>query len=407
MKMLIKIAWRNLWRNKRRTLITASAVAFATVLALFMRSMQFGSYDLMIRTGISQTGNFQVHGSGYWENQSIDQAFFYNDSLKQILHDIPQVKNILPRLETFSLASYGKQTKGVLISGIDPEKEDQQNHISRKIKKGHYLDANSNGALIGDKLAEYLKIEVGDSLVLIGQGYRGMTAYGVVPVRGIFHLPALEMNNQVVYMSLNEVEQFVYPYQPGLLTGLSVFLNHSDPRDKEATTLSKELEGDYEVIPWKTILSEMLQSIELDNVSGQIMLFFLYLIAAFGIFSTVLMMTLEKRKQYAVMVAIGMQRSRLMGVSILETIIVSILGVMAGIFISAPVLIYFYFHPIPLTGEMAEMYLMFNIDPILPFSVSPSIFIQQALIMLGLSLLSALYPIVYLSRFKILKAFRH
>lgn len=407
MKTLIKIAWRSLWRNRRRTFLTAAAVIVALVLALFMRSMQFGSYNQMISASVNQVGNLQVHDSGYWANQSIDRAFFYNNKLKDSLKSMPNIKNVIPTLETFSLVSYGNQTKGILIMGVDPKAEDQQTNLSGKIIKGKYFSSPGSGVLIGDKLAEYLKCSVGDSLVLIGQGYQGLTAYGISPVAGIFHMPSLEMNSQLMYMNLTDAQNFVYPYQEGILTGISVFLNNPSKIEESQKLLSTKLGKQYEVITWKTVLSDMLQSIEMDNVSGQVMLMILYIIAAFGIFSTVLMMTMEKRKQYAVMISIGMQRSKLIRVSVLETFIVSLIGIVVGLIIIMPVLFYLNFHPIPITGNLAEVYLQFNIKPILPFAVQPHVFISQTVIILSLSLLSALYPIIYLAKFNVLNAFRH
>ncbi len=407
MKTLIKIAWRNLWRNRRRTILTASAVVLALFLALIMRSMQFGSYEQMIQAGVNQVGDLQVHDTGYQANQSIDRAFFYRKNIGKTLAGIKGIKRVLPGLKTFSLASYGKQTKGVLISGINAVLQNQQNHLSGKIIQGAYLTGNNNDVLMGDKLAEFLKIGVDDTLVLLGQGYRGITAYGIYKVAGIFHLPSIQMNSQVIYMNLRSAQEFVYPYQSGLLTSLSVFLKDPARLETEKIEIEHRLGSDYEVISWKTMLSDILQTIKVDNISGQIMLLILYIIAAFGIFSTILMMTMEKRKQYAIMVSIGMERRKLVWVSIFETFIISVIGIIIGLLLASPVIYYLHFHPIPITGDMAKMYLEFNIEPVLPFSIKAHIFLSQTIIVLVLSLLSSLYPIIYLSRFNILNAFRH
>ncbi|MCB0472650.1 MAG: FtsX-like permease family protein, partial [Flavobacteriaceae bacterium] len=188
---------------------------------------------------------------------------------------------------------------------------------------------------------------------------------------------------------------------------LNLFLKDPSQLEADQNKIAGKLGDTYEVISWKTILTDMLQSIKVDNISGQVMLMILYLIAAFGIFSTVLMMTLEKRKQYAVMVSIGMQRTMLIWVSVLETFIVAVIGVGIGLIIITPVLVYLNLNPIAMTGDMAKMYLEFNVEPILPFSLDSGIFISQTLIILGLSLLSALYPVFYLARFNVLNAFRH
>ena len=407
MKTLIKIAWRNLWRNRRRTILTASAVVLALLLALIMRSMQLGSYEQMIRAGVNQTGDLQVHDTGYWANQSIDRAFFYRKKMGETLHGIHEIKTVLPGLQTFSLASYKKQTKGILISGIDAAAYDKQNHLSNKIIRGKYLNPKNNDVLLGDKLALFLKINVGDTMVLLGQGYRGITAYGIYRVTGIFHLPSIQMNSQLLYMNLETEQAFVYPYQPGLLTSLSVFIKNQDKLPAVKKEIASTLGNNYEVISWKTMLSDILQTIKVDNISGQIMLLILYIIAAFGIFSTILMMTMEKRKQYAIMISIGMERRKLIWVSILETLTISVIGILIGLMLASPVIYYLHFHPIPITGDMAKMYLQFNIEPVLPFSIKAHVFLSQIVIVLVLSLLSALYPIIYLSRFNILNAFRH
>lgn len=163
MKTLIKIAWRNLWRNRRRTLLTVASVVLALVLALFMRSMQLGSYEQMIKAGVNQVGYLQIHSKGYWEEQSIDRAFFDKDSIDAALKSTSGISKTLPFLQTFSLASYGNLTKGVLVDGIKPDKEDSQTNLSGKIVKGDYLTKSEHSVIIGDKLAQYLKMDVGDS----------------------------------------------------------------------------------------------------------------------------------------------------------------------------------------------------------------------------------------------------
>ena len=407
MKTLIKIAWRNLWRNRRRTILTAASVVLAIVLALFMRSMQFGTYEQMIQAGVNQVGYVQIHTKGFWKDQSIEKAFFDNDKINRTLKDTKGISLALPELQTFSLASYKTQTKGVMVSGIDPKKENLQTKIASKIIKGNYLSNKSGNILIGDNLARFLKIGVGDSLVLIGQGFRGVTAYGLYKVCGIFHLPSTEMNSQLVYMSLNDAQYFVYPYQPGLLTAISIFPTDPSQSNDIKVSLEKQVGKNYEVIGWQKMLSDMLQTIKVDNVSGQLMLFVLYLIAAFGIFSTILMMTIERKKQFAVMISIGMQRRKLISVSIIETLIITLIGIIIGLIIITPVLVYLHLNPITFSGGMAKMYEEFNIEPILPFSIKAHIFSIQIFIVLGLSLLSALYPLIYISKFNILKAFRH
>ena len=161
MKEYLKLAWRNIWRNKRRTLITIASVFFALWLSLIMRSMQVGSYSHMA-DGIveSYTGSMQVHGQGYWEDRTLDKTFQNSADLVGKLESVENVKSVIPRLESFALASTGEQTKGILVVGIDPEKELELTHPDRKLVEGKYFSGSSDGVLISSRLADFLNLSL-------------------------------------------------------------------------------------------------------------------------------------------------------------------------------------------------------------------------------------------------------
>lgn len=124
MKLIPVLAWRNIWRNRRRTLITVSSIFFAVLLALVMRSMQLGSYDKMVRDIVGQyTGWIQIHAAGYWDEQTINHTMAVKPSILDTIHAIPGVHAILRRLESFALASGDSRTRGVQVIGIDPQAE--------------------------------------------------------------------------------------------------------------------------------------------------------------------------------------------------------------------------------------------------------------------------------------------
>ena len=149
-----------------------------------------------------------------------------------------------------------------------------------------------------------------------------------------------------------------------------------------------------------------MQSIEVDNAGGIIMLGILYVIIGFGIFGTVMMMTAERTKEFGILISVGMKRWRLSFVSFLESLFLSFIGVLAGIIVSIPILYYFNQNPIPLTGEMAELMLKFGIDPILPFRFAANIFIDQFLTVIVIAMISALYPLSFIRKLNPVKAIR-
>jgi len=404
MRSFLKIAWRNLWRNKRRTFITMASVFVAVFLSLATRSMQIGSYDNMIKNAVRlSTGYIQIHDNGYWEDKSINNTFETSLSLYNSVNSNENITLTLPRLESFALGSSGVYTKGVFVIGTDPEIEDSLTNLSDKLVEGEYFN-DEEGVIVGKGLADYLHVGIDDTLILIGQGYHGVTAAGKYRITGIFKFPVPQMDNQMVYMRLKDC-QYLYNSE-NRLTSYTIMIDDGDDLNVTVAEL-KELTGEeYEVLSWEVMNKEMVQMIKSDNAGGIFMLGVLYMIVGFGVFGTMMMMTMERRKEFAVMIAVGMQKTRLSIIVFFETLFIGFLGVVVGVIISFPLLLYLFYNPIPITGEMAESFEIFGVEPIVPFSVEPSIFINQSLIVMLICFIAVMYPIIAINRFNILKAMR-
>ena len=406
MKNYFKIAWRNLWRNKRRTMITVSSVLFAILLALLMRSMQNGTYDLMERDAIrNSTGFIQIHANGYWDDKTIDNTFENTPALFEKISTTQNISMVIPRLESFALASSGNITKGVAIIGTDPKIENEITKLKSRVVEGNYfLNKTDQGVLLGEDLAKYLELKIGDTAVLLSQGYHGITAAGAYPVRGILHFPAPEMNKQMIYMTLGTAQYFFAA--DNRLTSYSMMLDKPDKLNRSFHKIQSELDEKYEVMTWKDMMVELRQQIESDNISGMFMLAILYVVVAFGIFGTILMMTLERKKEFAVMIAVGMQRYKLSLIVFIETLYMGFLGVIFGALTSTPIIYYLYKNPIPLQGEMATAMEEFNVQPILPFAFTAEIYFHQAIIVFIITVLIALYPLLSISKFSLISGLR-
>lgn len=208
----IKIAWRNLWRNKRRTLITVASIFFGVLLSAYMTSMQEGSYEKMVDMVVKYySGYMQVHHENYWESKSINDTFEDTPELRRSILDHPEVDFVIPRLESFALASSEELTKGVLVMGIEPESENRLTSLKGNVNQGSYLQANDQGLLVGEGLAKYLHLGVNDTLVMISQGYHGISAAGKYPIRGIIKHASPQLNKMIVYMTLPNSQSFSQP----------------------------------------------------------------------------------------------------------------------------------------------------------------------------------------------------
>jgi ABC-type lipoprotein release transport system permease subunit len=465
-----KMAWRNLWRNRRRTIITVASVFFAVFFALIMRSMQLGTYDYMFKNMIeSYSGYIQVQNDEFWEDRIVDNAIEFPADIRQKIIETPNVKDIIPRFETFALASSGSRTKGVLVMGIDPEKEkllsdvegklikyrlsdnavDRLNEepISEDLKKNlelfrgftyasdatictelginerdsglvmpvirkhamvdnGYIETGKPGALVGDRLATYLGLSRGDSIVLISQGYHGATAAGIYPVEGIVHLPAPEIEGRIVYLPV-DICQELYSAQ-GLLTSVVLHIDKNDDNtiDQTLASLGSMLGKPYRVLGWKEMNETIVNQMDADNKSGMIMIGILYLVIAFGVFGTVLMMTAERRREFGVLVSIGMQKTKLAAVMVYEMFFIGLLGILAGVAVALPSIIYGFYHPLRFSGNSAKMWEDYGFEPVMAFQWIDKYFLWQSVVVGIIVLIAVLYPVRKIMKLKEVNALK-
>lgn len=403
MAQFVKLAWRNLWRNKRRTIITSASVFFGVVLSSFMRSMQEGSYDQYIRAIVnSYTSHIQIHKKGYWNDKIINNSFELNKTIESVLDKNSHITLYTPRFETFCLASSEDYTKGVMIMGVNPEKEDKITNISGKMRLGSYLKSGDEGVVLGSVLAKFLKLSVNDTLVLIGQGYHGTSAAGKFLVRGIIKHPSPELDRTLVVMDIGKCQELFSA--PGLLTSMAIMVHDNKEVAETKDVLLRNLPTDLEVMDWEEMNELLMKQIESDRGSAVIIVDLLYLIIAFGIFGTIVMMMAERQKEFGVVMAVGMQKHKLILVVLLETVFIGMVGAITGIIASIPVLGYYYYHPIPFTGQAAEMMLEKGFDPVMFFSLDPLIFLKQALIVFLFTLAIGIYPVFNIWNLKITNA---
>jgi ABC-type lipoprotein release transport system permease subunit len=465
-----KIAWRNLWRNKRRTLITVASVFFAVFFALLMRSLQLGSYDHMFRNVIeSYTGYIQIQHEDFKDNFTVDNSFNVTREIEQVISGNTNVTTVIPRFESFALASTGPLTKGVLVMGIDPEKETHLSDVKGRlvnyrltekvieslkrenfpdkilskldlfkevgyssesilqmdlgitdkeapslmplIKKtasfsNGYISTGKQEALIGDRLAKYLKLEIGDTLVLVGQGYHGTTAAGKFRIAGIVRLPTSDIDNKIVYLPIDKCQELYNA--DGMVTSLAIGIKDKSEKaiNRMLKSLGKEIQSPLRLLGWREMNELLINQMDADNKSGAVMVAILYMVIGFGIFGTVLMMTNERRREFGVLVAIGMQKSKLATIVSFEMIYIGLLGIISGIAVALPAIIIGLHNPIKLTGEYAKVYESYGMEPVMPFMPVDYYFLWQSLIITIIIGIALLYPVRKIYKLKVVNSLK-
>ncbi len=389
---LIGLAWKNLWRNKTRTAITMSAVFFAVLLSVFAGSLKSGIFGNMIKNVVSfYTGYIQIHKKGYWNEQVLDNGMICDSALERRLLQIPNVTGLAPRLETFGLIATNKSTKGCLVAGVDPEKENEVTSLKKKLIRGQYLNFNDTEALLSEGLAERIKARTGDTIYIIGQGYHGATAAGRYRVKGIVKFGSPELNNQTMFLSLPAASELFSA--EGIATSLVVSLRNPDLLDETVRALEQKLGSETEVMSWEAIMPDVKQHIETDSNNMKYVQGILYMLVSFGIFGTFLMMMVERKNELAMLIAIGMKKSKLCLLMVIESVFTVLGGCIMGILVSIPLVWYFNQKPLRLGGEIAKVYEKFGFEAIFPTSLSPDNFVFQGITVLAIGLLLSLYPV--------------
>ncbi|MDR2823775.1 MAG: ABC transporter permease [Prevotellaceae bacterium] len=404
---MIKLSWRNIWRNRRRSLITMASVLFAVFFCSTMNSYMKGMWGRMIDNTLrTQNGHIEIHGAGWWDDKIIDNFLTMDSATIEKLRGLENIDNVSPRIETFALASLGNVSKGIALVAVSPAQENVKSKLANRVMQGYYLTEHDNGILIGEGLAKYLKAAVGDTLAFIGQGHFGASAAGLFPIRGILHLAIPEMDNNLVYTSLPAAQTFID--MPAGYSGILITLKKDKFLDEGVENVQKLItnnytlhSNNYEVMSWHFTMKKLLETAASDQAFGKIILFILYLIVGFGILGTVIMLTTERTREFRTMISLGMSRRRLQGVVALELLFMTFIGLVAGIAVSLPVACYFHANPIKITGELATSFLDMGMEPIIPFSIEPQIFISQVIIVLFISIIAVIYPLQKIKKLKL------
>ena len=350
------------------------------------------------------SGYLQIQESEFKELRSVNNSFVVDADFEQKIDNSKIVTQSTQRIETFALAGSEKNSFPAMIFGVIPEKEEAISGIAKWIGDGNYISSGSKDILIGKVLAENLEIQVNDSLVLIGQGFHGISAAGIYKVAGLLDFPLPDLSKQVIYMDIKTVQDFL-----GLedkITSLVLMVEIPDNVKPAADEITPILGEDLKIYTWDELQPELLNLIEGKTASTKVVKVLLFMIIGFGVLATIIMLMHERMRELGVMIAIGFQKTKIMVMIIIESFFIGLIGVLSGIAGSFPLIYYLYKNPIHVTGKMAETYKSMGFEPILKFSASPEIFISPAITVFIIFGLISFYQIYFVAKLNTVNALR-
>lgn len=389
----VRMAWRNLWRHRRRTWLTVGAMIFSNLLLVFMISLQFGSYRMMIDNTLkSYTGHLQVQRVGYIDNPKI------RDSIAGI---VPLADSIRKRLDSntvaargvaFAMVSSKQRSYGLQLIGVEPRYEPEVSTLPGLLTKGHYFtDFDAAEIIIGSVLARNLRVDIGDELTLLGSGRDGSIAAGVVTVIGIFDSGISDIDRLMAQLPLGYFQSLFSMADQGHNIVIDAEdLSHVAELQKTVSDMLSA-EPQLVVLDWDKLQPGLKQAIQADMTSAWFMYAVLIILVAFSVLNTQLMSVLERTREFGTMLALGVKPARLGALVFSETFFMSALGLIIGTALGATLAYYLSFVGFSYPG-MEEMAGRFNLpDRMYPSLSWLSVFLGPGIVFIC-SMIASIYP---------------
>jgi len=393
MGILLRLAWRNLWRHSRRTWLTASAIAFATMLLVFMITLQLGAYDMMIDVSLRVfTGQMQVQREGYKEKPQMRSTVTDAQALAVQLRKATGFDAVAVRAQGFALASSATRSYGVPVIGVEPAYETRVSTLPHLIKDGHYLSViDAQEVVLGAALARNLKIKPGDELTLLGSGKDGSIAATILPVVGIFESGNPELDRHLVHMPLKTFQDVFSMGSDAHAIVVSGPSYETIPQTKSAVMAQLAPDSRLVVLDWEQLIPGLRQLIQTDMVQNWITYIALIVIVTLSIMNTFLMSVLERTREFGVMLALGVSPRQIGVVVLLESAFLTVLGLAIGMAIGGGIAVYLHFTGFTFPG-MEELYAQFGLPGVIHPKLSFAGFTLGPAVIFVFTMLAAIYP---------------
>ena len=399
------MAWRNLWRNPRRTLITISSITIGLIAIVFYFGFMDGMNAQTLENSIKgQTGHIKVYAKGYQEDPTISRRIKEPEEVLKVLVNVPHIRYTLARINSQSLVATGTKSTGATILGIDLKKEEMVSDYKRYVREGSYY-IQSGEILIGKDLARMLKGRIGDSISLIVQAADGSIGAENYKIGGILQTGDYSMDSALVVMSLGDAKVLT-----GLGEGVSeitVFLDSSINTEEVMESLKKRLDmGKLELVSWKELLAFLLDLQTLAEVFKYIPLVILIVVTSLGILNTILMSVIERTRELGIMMALGTRPSRIISLIMIETAIMGLTGIILGVSGGMSLLSYFNKKGIDFSKWSEGLRTIpFHPTTIYPIIEPMSFYLAIGVVFVS-AVVSALYPAYKAARLRPVEAMR-
>ena len=407
MNLVLRLAWRNLWRHPKRTWLTTGAMVFSNVLLVFLISLQFGMYDLMIDNTLqSFTGHMQIQAPGYKDDQKMRQSVADIQPLADSLRTTLQIDDVAARGSAFALVSSEDRSYGIAVIGVEPDYESNVSTIPGLVTAGRYLNSLAAAEIvIGAALARNLRVDLGDELTLLGSGRDGSFAAAVVNIVGIFDSGLSDVDRSIAEIPLTFFQDMFYMDGAGHQVVINAPAIDAVPELQARVGALLPTDKTLVLHDWDALQPGLKQAIRADMSSAFFMYGILVILVAFSVLNTQLMSVLERTHEFGIVMALGLTPGRLARLVLLETAIMGMLGLAIGVLLGALLTAYLGVYGFAYPG-MEELAAKFNLPARFFPKLAPGTLVSGPLVVFLFTILSALYPALRLHRLQPVEAMR-
>lgn len=333
--MIYSVSWRNVWRNKTRSMVIITAVGLGIFAGVYTIAFMFGMVNQRIETVIStEISHIQIHTPKYLETTEINDFISGTDNVVSHILSNPNVAAVSSRIISNCMIASAESGSGVQLVGIDPEREMEVTNIHSKITEGSYFEGESaNQIVIGQKLAEKLNVGIRSRVVVTLTESDGTITGGAFRVVGIFTTSNVDFDESRAYVKTERLKEMLQT-EPDIAHQIAVLLTEND-KEKEVADYIKAGFPELSVMTWDEILPDMKMMNESMAFMMYIIVGIILLALGFGIVNTMLMVILERVKEFGMLMAVGMSKTRIFSMVVLESVFLSLTGGTAGIVLAS------------------------------------------------------------------------
>jgi len=406
---LARIAWRSIFRNRRRSAVIVASVAVGVAGAIFMNVFMWGMAEQMVASTVNSfLGEIQIHRNGFADNPVVGLTM---DAPRPAIAAVERldgmVRGYAPRVLTRGLAESATNASGVQIIGVDAARESTLTSVARRIVDGTFLTGRSSPrrkeVVIGDALAGKLGVGVGRKIVLVAQATGGEMGSDAFRVIGIFRMPSEDLNRTLVWVDLADAQNML-----GIDGGLSevmVMLRHEGDLTAAQDALARALGPAYEVRTWREASKAMVVLIQLFDVSTLIMMAIVFFAATFGIANTMLMAVFERTREFGILRALGTRPGALFRMVIYEAAFIGALGIAGGMLIIAILYVAGLGKGLDLS-IFAQSLALFGTDAVIRPRLRPGLFAVSLAMAEAMTVLASMWPALRAARLQPADAIR-